>query len=208
MKKISIIGVGGTLGQLWMKQGHEVRYGLQDEQNKKFLKLKEKYPFKVHGRSVDQVSDYSDIIVLAVPYTEVNNLVPLLGDLEGKILIDSTNPVQPKLSGLSVGQTSSAAEEIQKLFPKARVIKAFNHIGMNNLKNLNFNGIVADVFICGDDNSAKQVAIELAEDVGFNVVDVDELTQARYLELLALLWITLAYRHNFGTEIAFKLLKR
>ena len=211
MKKISIIGVGnvgGTLGRLWVEKGHEIRYGLRYENNPKFLSLKEKYPFKVHGRSVNELGDYSDIIVLAVPYSAIKDLVPLLGDLDKKILVDTTNPIQPGLTGLSIGQTSSAAEEIQKYFPKARVVKAFNHIGMGVLKNLDFNGIFADAFICGDDKEAKTVVAELAEDLGFSTLDVGNLTQARYLEPLAMLWITVANQYKLGTDMAFKLLRR
>jgi NADPH-dependent F420 reductase len=211
MKKISIIGVGnvgGTLGRLWVEEGHEIRYGLRYENNPKFLSLKEKYPFKVHGRSVSELGDYSDIIVLAVPYSATKDLVPLLGDLDGKILVDTTNPIQPGFTGLSIGQTSSAAEEIQRLFPKARVVKAFNHIGMGALKNLNFNGTSADAFICGNDKQAKTMVSELAEDLGFTSLDVGDLSQARYLEPLAMLWITLANQYKFGTDIAFKLLRR
>jgi NADPH-dependent F420 reductase len=211
MKTISIIGVGnvgGTLGRLWAEKGHEIRYGLRNEQNPKFLKLKEKFPFKVHGRMVEELRDYSDIIILAVPYTAVKDLVSVLGDLDGKILVDTTNPVLPSLDGLSVGLKSSAAEEIQKIFPKAKVVKAFNHIGMGVLKNLDFEGISADAFICGDDNSAKNEVASLAEDLGFNSVDIGELSQARFLEPLAMLWITLVYKHKFNPDMAFKLLKR
>ena len=74
--------------------------------------------------------------------------------------------------------------------------------------NLDFNGICADAFICGDDTSSKEVVGELANDLGFNVVDVGPLTQARYLEPLAMLWISMAYQQDYGSEIAFKLLTR
>ena len=211
MKKISIIGVGNvgrTLGELWVEKGHEVRYGLRNEQNPSFLKLKEKYPFKVHGRPVTDLSDFSEIIVFAIPYANVKELVSPLGDLSGKTIIDCTNPIKPELAGLSVGLSTSAAEEISNLFPKAHVIKAFNSIGMGTLQNLDFDGVVADAFICGDDPKSKDLVRELAVDIGFNVVDVGPLNRARYLEPLAMLWISMAFHEGKGSEIAFKLLTR
>ncbi|MHA1993045.1 MAG: NADPH-dependent F420 reductase [Candidatus Hodarchaeales archaeon] len=211
MKKISIIGIGNVgrgLGEIWLEKGHEIRYGLRNEQNLAFLKLKEKYPFKVHGRQVTEVSDYSNILVLAVPYSNIEEIISQLGDLSNKIIIDCTNPVQPNLAGLSVGLSTSAAEEIARLAPKAHVVKAFNSIGMGNLNNLVFNGITADAFLCGDDERSKSVVGELAKDLGFNVVDVGPLTQARYLEPLGMLWISMAYQQGYGQEIAFKLLTK
>ncbi len=211
MKKISIVGIGSvgkTLGELWVENGHEIRYGLRNEQNPTFLKLKEKYPFKVHGRPVNEVNEYSEIIVLAIPYSSVESVASQLGDLSGKIIIDCTNPVLPELAGLSVGLSTSAAEEIAKLFPEAHVVKAFNSIGMGTLQNLDFNGIRADAFICGDDSKAKELVSKLAEEIGFDVVDVGLLTQARYLEPLAMLWISMAFHERKGSEIAFKLLSR
>jgi predicted dinucleotide-binding enzyme len=211
MKKISILGIGNvgeTLGRLWVEKGHEVRYGLRNEQHPKFLKLKETYPFKVHGRPINELSDYSDILVIAIPYTAVEGIKSQLGDLSGKVIIDCTNPVLPKLAGLSVGLDTSAAEKIANLFPGSRVVKAFNSIGMGNLSNLDFDGVTADAFICGDDPEAKKIVSELSQDLGFNVVDTGPLTQARYLEPLAMLWISMVYKYGFKKEMAFKLLQR
>ncbi|MFW9905085.1 MAG: NADPH-dependent F420 reductase [Candidatus Thorarchaeota archaeon] len=209
MKKISIVGVGtvgATLGRLWAEKGHVIQYGLRDEQNPKFLKLKKDYPFKIHGRPVGEVREFSDLIVLAVPYHSLEELVPLLGDLTNKTIIDCINPILPQLAGLSVGGNNSAAEEIARFFPGAHVVKAFNSIGMNNLEDLDFNGVTADAFICGDDPAAKKLVGELASDLGFSVIDAGDLKMARYLEPLALLWIKLA--NKYGRQIAFKLLRR
>ncbi|MHA2094419.1 MAG: NADPH-dependent F420 reductase, partial [Candidatus Hodarchaeales archaeon] len=138
----------------------------------------------------------------------VKELVSQLGDLSGKTIIDCTNPVKPELAGLSVGLSTSAAEEIARLFPKAHVVKAFNSTGMDTLQNLNFNGITADAFICGDNARSKEIVGDLATDLGFNVVDVGPLTRSRYLEPLAMLWISLAFHEGLGSEHAFKLLRR
>jgi predicted dinucleotide-binding enzyme len=127
--------------------------------------------------------------------------------LTDKILIDPTNPLTPDLKGLALENTS-AAEKISNLTKSAKVVKAFNMIGAKTLSNLIYDSQRADLFICGDDSHAKQIVRELAIDIGFDVIDVGPLVNARLLESLALLWIELAFRQQLGPNIAFKLLRR
>jgi predicted dinucleotide-binding enzyme len=87
------------------------------------------------------------------------------------------------------------------------VVKAFNTIGAINFAKPVFGRQRATLFICGDDDPAKAVVARLAEDIGFEVVDAGPLTQARLLEPLAMLWISLAF-NKLGTNIAFKLTRR
>jgi 8-hydroxy-5-deazaflavin:NADPH oxidoreductase len=94
------------------------------------------------------------------------------------------------------------------LAKNTKVVKAFNMIGAQTLDNLIFDSQRADLFICGDDSHAKQIVRELAIDIGFDVIDVGPLVNARMLEYLALLWIELAFRQQLGPNIAFKLLRR
>ncbi|SRR6266404_4139998 len=135
----------------------------------------------------------------------------MLRDFEyryGKILIDCTNPLKPDLSGLSIGQSTSAAEQIADLAKGARVVKAFNTTGAGNMANPKFGPQDATMFICGDDGSAKATVVKLAEELGFEAVDAGPLLAARYLEPLAMLWIHLAFKMGWGTNFAFKILKR
>ena len=103
---------------------------------------------------------------------------------------------------------SSDLTTFSNLAKSAKVVKAFNMIGAKTLNNLIFGSQRADVFICGDDSKAKKIVQELAIDIGFDVVDVGPLVNARMLEYLALLWIELAFRQQLGPNIAFKLLRR
>ena len=103
---------------------------------------------------------------------------------------------------------TSAAEEIAKWAKGSRVVKAFNSIGAKALNNLQFGSVRADAFICGDDFESKTVVKKLATDIGFDIVDVGPLINARILEYLALLWIQLAYTRQMGPNVAFKLLTR
>jgi len=156
---------------------------------------------------IREASTFGDVIVFAIPWTAVEETILSAGNLSGKILIDPTNPLTPDLKRLALDDIS-VAEKIAKLANTTVVVKAFNAMGARTLNNPIFDSERADLFICGDDNHAKRVVVELATDIGFDVVDVGPLVNARMLEQLALLWIELAFRQQMGPNIGFKLLRR
>ncbi|MHA2184721.1 MAG: NADPH-dependent F420 reductase, partial [Promethearchaeota archaeon] len=153
-------------------------------------------------------AQFGEVIVLAVPWSAVKETIEVVGDLTGKIIIDCTNAVAPHLGGLLLGHTTSAAEKIAEWAKAAKVIKAFNSLGAENLTKLQYGSQSASTFICGDDMDAKSIVRNLGEELGFDVVDAGPLENARLLEPLAMLWIDLAYKQGMGTDIAFKLLRR
>jgi len=206
--KIGILGtgnVGRSLAKPWADKGHEIVFGSRDPE--KALELAKSMGKNVCSTTYEDAAKWGEVIVLATPYTVAQDVLKAAGDLTGKILVDCTNPIDPGLSGLLIGLTTSAAEEIAKLTP-AKVVKAFNSMGVGNIANLQFGSETASTFICGDDEQAKAVVRSLGEDIGFDVVDAGPLSNARLLEPLAMLWIYLAYKHGMGSEIAFKLLRR
>ena len=87
-------------------------------------------------------------------------------------------------------------------------MKAFNTVGAGALHDAKYGDHSASVFLCGDDPTAKNLVTRLADGIGFDVMIAGPLTEARYLEPLALLWIHLAIRGKFGSKIAVKLLRR
>lgn len=207
--KVGIIGagdVGGTLGMRWRQKGHEIMFGIRNRQSRNVQKLIELDKNLQFGEIRETVA-FGDVIVFAVPWTSVEETILTAGNLTDKILIDPTNPLTPDLKGLALENTS-AAETISNLAKSTRVVKAFNMIGAKTLNNLIYDSQRADLFICGDDNHSKQIVRELAIDIGFDVIDVGPLANARLLESLALLWIELAFRQKLGPNIAFKLLRR
>jgi hypothetical protein len=207
--KIGIIGagdVGGTLGKRWRQKKHEIMFGVRNLQSLNVQNLIQADQNLKFGNIREAVA-FGDVIVFAIPWTSVEETILSAGNLSGKILIDPTNPLTPDLKGLALDDTS-AAEKIAKLANTAKVVKAFNTIGAKTINNLIFDSYRADLFICGDDTRAKRVVEDLATDIGFDVVDVGPLVNARMLEHLALLWIELALRQQFGPNIAFKLLRR
>jgi len=190
--KIGILGsghVGSALERAWTAKGHEIKFGKR-------------------GSSNAQAALSAQVVVLTVPWPAAQEAIRDCGDLTDKILVDCTNPLAPDLQGLTVGLTTSAAEQVAAWAPGAKVVKAFNTIGAVNMGNADFKGVPADGFYCGDDAVAKNVVAGLVRDAGMNPVDVGPLRNARLLEPLAMLWIDLAVNQKQGPNHAFKLLRR
>ena len=125
------------------------------------------------------------------------------GDLTGKVVIDITNPLTADFMGLSIGHSTSAAEEIQKAFPEAKVIKAFNTVFAQVLSDgPMLAGETVQVYFAGDDAGAKETVKALIQSMGFAAVDAGSLKNARYLEPLAGLNIYFGYGAGKGTSIA------
>lgn len=209
--EIAIIGagdVGGTLGRLWIKKGHHIMFGVRNPQSHNVRNLIRSINSGVKVGTIGEAASFADVILLAIPWMAVEEVIKSAGNLSEKILIDPTNPINADLTGLIIESSTSAAEEIAKWAKGSKVVKAFNSIGAKALNNLQFGSVRADAFICGDDFKSKTVIKKLATDIGFDTVDAGHLINARALEYLALLWIQLAYTRQMGPNIAFKLLTR
>jgi len=199
--KIAIIGagnVGRALGGGW--RGHDVTYGVRSPDDPKHADLES--PVTTNEAAVVA----SDVVALCTPWQGTEQAVKACGDLAGKVLIDCTNPLTPDFSALEVGHTTSGAEQVAEWAPGARVCKAMNQIGAPMMDHPQLPSAPI-MFICGDDEHAKQVTSELVADLGFETVDAGDLTLARLLEPYALIWIHLALRRGFGTNWAFGLLR-
>jgi predicted dinucleotide-binding enzyme len=127
-------------------------------------------------------------------------------EADGKTLIDATNTLGPNMQ-LAIGFTTSSAEELQKILPKAHVVKAFNTVFAQNRSTARVGGEQLTLFVAGDDPKAKQVVMQLGKDIGFDPVDVGSLQVARYLEPIGMLMINLGYNLGMGANIGLKLVK-
>jgi NADPH-dependent F420 reductase len=208
---IGIIGagdIGSKLGKAWAKRGHQIMFGVRNIESPKAKLLRKSNDDNLRVDSIAQAFEFGEVIVLAVPWEGVLEIMRAAPNLATKILIDPTNPLSSDLKSLVVPFSTSAAEEIAKAVPGTKVIKAFNAIGAKTLDNLQFGTLKADTFICGDDPIGKSIVRQLAVEIGFNVVDVGPLSNAKLLEYLAWLWIELAFKQKMGPNIAFKLLTR
>jgi 8-hydroxy-5-deazaflavin:NADPH oxidoreductase len=204
--KIGIIGtgrMGSGLGKLWAAKGHQIMFGSRDADQAN--EVAGSIPNASGGTQRDAVA-FGPVILLAVPWRVAVETIKEVGPLEGKTLIDLTNPVGEGRK-LAVGFTSSAAEEIQKAATGAHVVKAFNTVHYGVLPRPIFDGVQADVFYAGDNADAKATVLRLIQDTGFNPVDAGPLQNARLLEPLTILWMQLAFVQGQGPTSIFKLLK-
>lgn len=204
--KIAIIGsgnVGSTLGGKWSAAGHDVTFGVRDPQSEQSRQLATETNTTVS--SVAEAATDADVVVLAVPFTAVDDAITAAGDLAGKTLIDTTNAVGNGYRP-DVPLDTSGAETVSELAPRASVVKAFNSLGVGPLASLESGSPQAVTFMAGDDQAAKEQVRELGEELGFaEVVDVGPLAAAPLVESVALLWITLAYRQGLGPNFVFAL---
>jgi predicted dinucleotide-binding enzyme len=209
--KIGIIGsgnVGGTLGKAWSRLGHDVFFGFRNPDSAEAKALVGAAGGSAKAGPVADAVKASDVILLTTHWEAAEGALASAGDLAGKIVIDVTNPLLPDLSGLSIGTTASAGEKVAEWAKGARVVKAFNTVGFNVMADSRFPEGKAALFYCGDDAEAKKVVAKLASELGFEALDAGPITQCRVIEPFAMLWISLAIKQGFGTEFAFRLMRR
>lgn len=201
--KVSILGTGNMargLAVLFAKAGHVVTVASRDPT--KAQSVAAELGNAVKGSGLADAAT-ADAVVLAVPYDAAREVIDAAGGLSGKVVIDITNPLTADYSGLTVGHTTSAAEEIQKRAPQAKVVKAFNTVFASVLQaDGKAAGRPATVFVAGDDSEARKTVADLAASAGFVPLETGGLASARYLEPLAGLNIALAYGLGHGTDIA------
>jgi predicted dinucleotide-binding enzyme len=201
--KITVIGAG-NMGSAFVQQltraGHQVSVTARDgEKAAKVAAAAGAKAVPTAGAAKD-----ADAVVLATGYGDAVAALRAVGELDGKVIVDITNPLTADYMGLTLGHSNSAAEEIAKAVPGAEVVKAFNTVFAQVLaEGPDFgNGERVSVFVASDSERAKQTARAMAESIGFAVVDTGGLKNARYLEPLAGLNIYLGYGAGLGTAIA------
>jgi 8-hydroxy-5-deazaflavin:NADPH oxidoreductase len=207
---IGILGTGNVglaLGKGWVRENHLLMYGSRNPA---------KQGDDVYGvgknaecGSLKDAVNYGDVVVLAVPYRAAADTIKSVGPalFKGKTVLDVTNPLGP--SGESLAPAGgSAAEEIQKQMPGAKVVKALNHCFAENMSLGRFGSSKLAGFVAGDDAGAKQTALKLVGDLGFEPIDAGALKAARHLEALAMFLIHLGYGAKMGPGIGFGLLRK
>lgn len=200
MKNITIIGsgnIGANLARLFASK-HNVTLGSRNPEQTR-VKLPD-----VTVTDYAQAAKSADMVILAVPFSEISAIAAKIGSLAEKILIDVTNPLTPDFMALILGHTTSAGEAVQAAFPQAHVVKAFNTILAQVLaKAASGAKSLPSVLVAGNHASANAEVVQLAKDAGFSAFDTGPLTNARYLEPLAELGIQLAYAKGHGGEVGF-----
>jgi 8-hydroxy-5-deazaflavin:NADPH oxidoreductase len=202
--KITVIGAG-NMGSAFVKQlhgaGHSVKIASRD--TGKATALAAKYA-GVRAVPAQGAADDADVVILAAGYGDAAAALASVGNLTGKVVIDITNPLTADYMGLTIGHTTSAAEEIAKAVPEAVVVKAFNTLFAQVLdEGAAFSPSArVSVFVASDSDTARQTVKQLATSLGFEAVDAGGLKNARYLEPLAGLNVYFGYGAGHGTSIA------
>ncbi len=211
---VTIIGAGHMargIGTRFLGGGHSVTFLDRDPNKAKALadELSSKAKKGASARADALGSAIKDdIVVMAIPYGATGEVIGKLGkQLNGKIIIDITNPLNATYSGLSVAPGTSAAEEIAKKLPDdAVVLKAFNTTFAKTLVEGEVDGKPLDVFIAGDAQEPKQKVSKIVQDSGLRPIDAGALERARQLEAMGFLGIALQPQLGTGFESAWKIL--
>ena len=202
---IAIIGagnVGKALAKSAVKAGHSVTLSAKTAEH---AAEAAKATGAKAGHSNKEAIKDAEIVIVAVPYDKLGEVFRELGSsVDGKIVIDATNHVDMENPGAVLG-TSSNAEEIQTRHPKVRVVKAFNCAFASRMADPTVKGIKLDGFVAGDNQGAKDKALELVESIGFRPIDAGPLVMARVLEGMALLNITLQIKYGWPWQNGWKL---
>ena len=207
--KIGIIGAGNIatgLGKFWAAKGHELFFSYSRDAEK-LKKTAQSVSPKAQTGTPAQAVAFADVVVLAVPYTAVPDAIKAAGSLKGKLIFSCVNALKADYSGLAVGTTSSAAEEIAKLAPDARVVEglpAFAEVLHSGSRLIA--GQQATVFVSGDDAEGKKTVSGLLSECELEVIDAGPLWSARYVEPAMMLLVDLAYAQGMGGRVGFKLL--
>jgi 8-hydroxy-5-deazaflavin:NADPH oxidoreductase len=195
--KIGILGtgdVGQSLAKGLIGLGHEVMIGSRESGGEKLTKAIASVGGGARGGTFAEAAAFGEMVALCCLGAVIESVVGLAGpkNLAGKVLIDATNPLDfsrgfpPRLSSMEDG---SAGQMVQRLAPGARVVKAFNTAGNTTYVNPSYVGGPPDMFICGDDDTAKAAVAEICKGFGWGVIDLGGIEASHYLEVMCIVWV-------------------
>ena len=204
---IAIIGtgnVGSALAGSFVRAGHNVTIAGRDADKAKRVATA---TGATAARTSREAADAADVIVFAVPFVQSAEAVAgeISDVVDGKVVIDVTNPVKSTYDGLISDEGLSGAERIQAWLPGARVVKAFNTLLASRMADPTVAGGATDAFVATDDAAAGTLVLELARSIGLHAVAVVPLAMARHLEGLAFLNITLNMANGGSWQSSWRL---
>jgi hypothetical protein len=212
--KVGVLGSGAvaqTLAAGFAKHGHEAMIGTRDKA--KLADWLKKNPAAQVG-SFSETAAFGEVVVLAVKGSAAADVLRSAGsaNLAGKPVMDTCNPIAdaPPVNGVLKFFTTldnSLMEQLQKEFPAAHFVKAFNSVGAPRMVNPEFKGGRPTMFICGNDDGAKATAAKILDQFGWETADMGKVEAARAIEPLCMLWCILGFTRNEWTH-AFKLLRQ
>jgi predicted dinucleotide-binding enzyme len=212
---VAVFGASGNMGTAITKSITKGPYRLLliSNDTEKLQKLQSDILKEFPGAEAEAIQTLidarwkADIFILAVPYSSEAEIVSEIMDLaEGKIVISIANPINKDLTGLVTQPDTSAAEELQKLLPKSKVVKAFNTTFAADFTHPVIDGKQVDSFIAGNDEKSVQTVSELIKTAGFNPIIAGGLQVSRTLENMQLLLMQLGLKYNYNWLAGWKIL--
>ena len=208
--KIGIIGcgnMGASMGKTWASKGHEVLFSYSKDQEKLRVVATAAGPKARFGTPADAVA-FGEVVLLAVHWASVTDALKAAGPIRGKVLFSCCNCLKPDFSGLVLGTTTSAAEEIAKQAQAAKVVEALPpRAQILAAETPRLSGEQISTFYCGDDAAAKSVVADLLRYLDLEPVDAGPLTSARFIEPAGMLNVQLAYGMGMGPFVGIKVLR-
>ena len=204
--KLGIIGagsLGSALGERYTAQGHSVMFGGGASAQDAAVRL------RAQVGSNAETAAFGDVVILAVPFAAIDAALADAGPLRGRVLWSCVNALKPDYTGLAVGFDNSAAEEVERRAPGARVVAAVppfaNAIACGSLSY--DRDLEPTVFICSDDSAAKRMVEGLVRELGAHPVDAGPLHAARLVEPAMMLTVSIAYA-GVPRDVGLRLLER
>lgn len=214
--KIGIIGsgiVGQVLGIGFLNEGHDVMLSSRDSSKKELVQWKGNNPSGKTG-TFKEAAEFGEVLVLATAGHAAKDAIDLAGknNFSNKIVIDTTNPIDkaPPENGVLKFFTNvneSLMEQLQKIAPAAKFVKAFNSVGNMLMYKPDLAGVRPTMFICGNDEAARKTVTDILTSFGWETEDMGKAEAARAIEPLCILWCIPGFLRNQWSH-AFKLLKR
>ncbi len=207
--RVGILGsglMGGKLGTLFARAGHEVVFSYSHSQ-KKLERLARDAQGSARAGTPREAAQEADAVLLAVHWSRMDDVLDQAGDLSGKVIVTCSLPMNADNTELILAHTSSGAEVLAEKVPGADVIAAFNSVPSEVLFGVfetRGNATRPSLVYCGDKPTGKHLAARLIRDVGFDPVDAGPLRIARYIEPFGLLVGQLAYEGKEGPELAYR----
>lgn len=203
---IAIIGtgnVGGALAKRFADAGHHIRLGVRNAQAFKGIELLD-YSKNISATGVAEAVALSEVVVVATPAASVVEVAQSLGDVSGKVIIDTMNSVFTKIEGYT-----NTTDALLAHCNTADIAKCFNTTGFENMLNPVYHGEGIDMFTAGSSVKAVAVATQLAKEIGFgNVYHFGGNDRFFLMEQFAFSWINLAILQKQGRDMAFKVIRR
>jgi predicted dinucleotide-binding enzyme len=203
--KIGILGsglMGANIGTVFAQLGHEVIFSYS-RSHEKLQRLADMAGNDASAGSPREVATRADVIVLAVHWSQLDDVLAQAGDLSGKVILSCTVPLDLSNTNLVVGHSDSGAEAIARKLPGCKVVAAFQATPSEVLQDV-FQGRNRSprpsMVYCGDDRISKQRVSKLLQEFGFEPIDAGPLRLARYIEPFAMLATALAYGTDQGPQ--------